>query len=158
MSAINREQVYTAFKSFLNAALNPAASPIPAVTVSRSVKHYKDVDAAQMPYCGILQKGEQVVRKRGLDAKVTLQAVLLIYTQGSPDGPDGGTPASTVINNILDTLDNILDPDALPGNTQQLGLPGIVEHAWIEGKVEIYEAILVSTSIAIVPIRILCTG
>jgi hypothetical protein len=154
MSAIGREQIYVALEAFLQKTIS-AAQYAEAVTVTRSVKHYSEVSQALMPYVGILQKGESAVRKRGLDAKVTLQAVLLIYTNGKKIP---GVAASTIINNILDTLDNVLDPDALPGNTQQLGLPGIVEHAWIEGKVEIYEAILVDTSICIVPVHILCTG
>lgn len=154
MSAFGREAVYAALEATLAKALT-SGTPALAVTVSRKAQHYSDVPAENMPAVFILQKGEQAVRKRGLDAKVTLQAVLLVYTVGSDDP---GVAASTQINNILDTLDNVLDPDALPGNTQQLGLPGVVEHAWIEGKVEIFEAILVKTSIAIVPVHILCTG
>lgn len=154
MSAISREAVYAALETFIQKALS-APTFAKAVTVTRKVQHYSAVQPAQLPYVGILQKGETAIRKRGLDAKLTLQCVLLVYTQGS-NSPD--VAASTIINNILDTLDNVLDPDSLPGNTQQLGLPGIVEHAWIEGKVEIYEAILVDKSIAIVPVHILCTG
>jgi hypothetical protein len=154
MSAFGREAVYAGLFTFIGAALE--GSPTPAVTVSRSAQHYSKVDPlSQMPAVFQLQKGEQVVRKRGLNEKVTLMAELLIYTAATQDN---STPASTAINNIIDTIDNALSANIAPNNNQTLGMPEVVEHAWIEGKVEIYEGILLNISIAIVPIHILCTG
>lgn len=153
MSAPNREQVYAALFSFVQNALT--GSPTPAVTVSRVPQHYANVSVDLMPAVYQVQKGEAVVRKRGLNAKYEFTSELLIYAVGTQDGV---TPASTAINNILDTIDTALSPTPVPDNTQHLGLFGIVEHAWIEGKVEIYEAILNQISVAIVPIHILCTG
>jgi hypothetical protein len=154
MSAFGREAVYAALFSFIQSALT--GSPTPAVTVSRSAQHYSNVDPqSQMPAVFQLQKGEVAVRKRGLDEKVTLSAVLLIYTAASQDGE---VAASTAINNIIDTIDNALSTGLAPENNQNLGLPEVVQHAWIEGKTEIYEGILLNVSIAIVPIHILCTG
>jgi hypothetical protein len=153
MSGFGREQVYAALFSFVQAALT--GSPTQAVTVSRSAKHFEDVPTDMMPAVYQLQRGEQVQRKRGLNEKVTLRAELLIYTAGTQDG---ATPASTAINNIIDTIDNALAVGTMPANNQTLGLPGVVEHAWIEGNIEIFEAILLNISVAIVPIHILCTG
>lgn len=156
MNGVIREQVYAALFSFVQKALSAGSHPV--VTASRVPRHFSDVDTfAEMPAVFQLQKGEQSARRRGLDARVTLMSELLVYTAASQDGV---TPASTVINNILDTLDNALSPPNVPDHTQHLGLPGVVEHAWIEGKVEIYEAILkgIPASIMIIPIHILCTG
>lgn len=148
-----REQVYVALFGFIQQALT--ASPTPAVTVSRSAQHYSKVPQDNMPAVFQLQKGENFTRKRGLDPKNVLSAELLVYTAGSEDG---AVAASTAINNIIDTIDAALSVDTMPDNNQTLGLPDIVQHAWIEGRIEIYEAILVQTSIAIIPIHILCTG
>ncbi len=153
MSGFGREAVYAALFAFVQEALNSAG--FPAVTASRSAQHYSNVGAESMPAIFQLQKGELVIRKRGLDEKVTLQCELLVYTAGSQDGV---TPASTAINNIIDTIDTALSSDTTPENNQNLGMPDVVQHAWIEGKVEVFEAILVNTSIAIIPIHILCTG
>jgi hypothetical protein len=151
--SVNREQIYAALFTFVQKALT--GSPTPAVTVSRSAKHYSAVPQENMPAVFQLQKGEQFMRKRGLDEKVILKCELLVYTAGTND-PD--IAASTQINNILTTIDSALLSGIMPDNNQTLGLPDQVQHAWIEGNVEIYEAILVETSIAIVPIHILCTG
>lgn len=153
MSYFSRETVYAALFSFVQKALT--GSPTPPLTVSRNAKHYTAVPQAEMPAVFQLQKSESVIRKRGLDGKFTLKAVLLVYTAGSNDDT---VAASTAINNIIDTLDNALSTGIMPDNNQTLGLPGVVQHAWIEGNVEIYEAILVNISIAIIPIHILCTG
>lgn len=153
MSYFVRETVYAALFSFVQKALT--GSPTPPVTCSRNAQHYTAVPPDMMPAVFQLQKSESVIRKRGLDGKFTLKAVLLVYTSGSNE-PD--IAASTAINNIIDTIDNALSTGIMPDNNQTLGLPEMIQHAWIEGNIEIYEAILVNTSIAIIPIHILCTG
>ena len=153
MSAFGREAVYAALFSYVQGALT--ASPTPAVTVSRVPVHYSAIDASQMPAVYQMQKGESIVRKRGLDSKYTLRVDLLVYTAGSSDST---VPPSTQINNIIDTIDAALSVKLGPENNQTLGLPNVVQHAWIEGDVQIFEAVSatgLSTSVAIIPVHIL---
>lgn len=146
----SREPIYAALFALVDGAATSAVTP--AQTVSRVTKHY--TQSGPMPAVYQLQKGELATRKRGFPAKFLFKVELLLYTQGSADGL---TPASTAINNIVDAVEAALAPAPGPGtNNQTLG--GLVEHCWIEGAIETYEAILVQTSITIVPIHILVTG
>jgi hypothetical protein len=153
--ALDRELVYSTLFSFMQAALQ-AQTAVTINTISRTAVHYIQVDPrVEMPAVYQLQRGEQVVRKRGLGSKIQLQSEYLIYTAQTEDG----TPPSTAINQIITALDAALQAPVNPDNTQHIGLPGIVEHCWIEGKIEIYEVVLdgIPCSISIVPIHTLCT-
>lgn len=149
---IDREAIYAA----LYAKLPPLVTAGLAKTTSRHVKHFSDVPGAQRPAIYQFQKGETWKRRRGFPPLITLRAEWLIYTTANPDNP--ATLASTAINRILNAVEEAMAPPVSPDNNQTLGLPSIVQHAWIEDGVEIYEGVLLDTSICIVPIHILCSG
>jgi hypothetical protein len=150
---INREQIYAALFTKLQGVQSAGA----ALTVSRHVKHYGDVPIEQRPAVFQFQKGEQWKRLRGFPPVITLKAEWLAYIAANPDDPT--TVSSTAINNLIDAVENALAPSPVaPNNNQDLGLPDVVQHAWIEDGVEVYEGVLLDTSIVIIPIHILCSG
>lgn len=149
---LNRETVYAALFSKLQGIATSAGIK----TVSRHVKHYADVPAAQRPAAYQFQKGETWKRVRNFPPVITLKAEWLLYLNANPT--NNLDIASKAINNILDAVEEALAPPISPDNNQTLGLPNIVQHAWIEDGVEIYEGVLLDTSIVIVPIHILCSG
>jgi hypothetical protein len=61
----------------------------------------------------------------------------------------------TILNPLIDALEAALAPSATTG-IQNLGLPEMVQHAYIAGKVETGEGVLGDQAIAIVPVEVLC--
>lgn len=98
---------------------------------------------------------ERVEHRRGLPAKYWLSVDLVVYVQSGIN--DTGVIPSQLLNPIMDALDSALGP--LPGdpmNNQTLG--GLIEHAWIEGEVVIFEGTIQGQSVAIVPVQMYVTG
>ena len=60
---------------------------------------------------------------------------------------------ATQCNNGLDIIDNVLNTNLNPSNTQTLG--GLVNHVYLEGEVQIAEGLLQQVSIVEVPVTIL---
>lgn len=121
------------------------------LTTSRYKRHFDDVDVSEMPALFLTQTGENWVKPgKGIPAKRTLTAMLALYT--STAQPNAILPA-TLINALMDTVDEVIENPGNPSNTQTLG--GLVEHVYLEGEVEIYEALLQEKSIALVPLTIM---
>ena len=60
-----------------------------------------------------------------------------------------------MLNPLVDAVEASLAPAATTG-LQDLGLPSMVQHAVIAGKIETEEGVLGDQAIAIIPIEILC--
>src|SRR5271166_3813684 len=60
-----------------------------------------------------------------------------------------------ILNPLLDALEQALAPSMATG-IQNLGLPEMVQHAYIAGKIETDEGVLGDQAIAIVPVEIVC--
>jgi len=135
----DREAAYSALFSRL--------SGIPGVsTAERRLRHWSDVQPAEMPYLALAVAGQIAEPVKRLPTKWNLGADLYLYVQSdsSPPGP--------ILNALLDKIDAALAPD-VGQDTQTLG--GIVSHAWIEGQVQTDEGTLGSIAVAVVPIRML---
>ncbi|HUC76728.1 MAG TPA: hypothetical protein VMS04_15610 [Vicinamibacterales bacterium] len=143
-----REQIYTALWSLITSNINAQGQ---FVTMQRYLRHFADVSPGEMPALYMEERGEQWVKKgKGIPAIRTLKADVLIYVN---TGDPLAVLPSTLVNNALDVLDDIVEQPGNPGNVQTLG--GIVEHVYIEGQVAIAEGLLQSTSIVRVPITVL---
>ena len=59
------------------------------------------------------------------------------------------------LNPLLDALEAALAPAPATG-IQHLGLPDMIQHAYIAGRVETDQGVLGDQAIAIVPVEILC--
>ena len=118
-------------------------------TVSRRLQDWTDVGADQQPALFQVQKGEVFIQQKGLPKKADLAVDLYIYAYSN----DTSTPPSTILNPLLDAVENLLQPN--PGqDAVTLDIPG-VSHIWISGKIETDEGILGDQSVCIIPISIL---
>ena len=139
-----REPIYAA----LFALVAGAAS---FVTVSRRLRHWSDVGAAEQPALFMTQKSENAEERRPLPVKWRASVDLYLYAQA----PDDLTPPATMLNPLLDAVEAALAPDAV-SHVQTLG--GLVSHCWIAGRVQTDEGVLGGQAVAIVPVEILVSG
>jgi hypothetical protein len=138
----NREAAYAAL--FARIASTPGL-----VTASRRLRHWTDVAHTEQPALFQVQKRETVTERRGLPPVRRLSVELYLFA--SVNG-DRGTAPSQVLNPMLDAIEAALLPDA--GHAVQT-LGGLVEHAWIAGRIETDEGVLGDQAVAIVPVEIL---
>jgi len=139
---MSRDAVFAALFSLLQALPG-------AVTVSRRLRMWSDVDQTEQPAV-FLASGAQVPTQSpaGHPAVWRLSASVYLYAKTS----DPNIAPSTILNDLLDALEGVLAP-GFPGQKQTLG--GLCQHCWISGQVETDEGILGDQAMAIVPIEIL---
>ena len=126
------------------------------VTTSRRLRHFNNVQPEERPALFITQGNQTEVPVKGLDAKVELEAEVYIYIHET----DKAIPPSVQLNQMIDRVRKAIAPD-FPEMCEYQTLGGLVEHCWIEGTIEVFEAVenmLDDQGIAIVPIRILTTN
>jgi hypothetical protein len=142
---INRETIYAALWTLGAGAARYARA-------DRRLRHWSGVAAAEQPALFMSEKGGRAAIKRlGAPIVWTLYADFYIYVHSS----DPYLAPGTVLNPLIDALEAALAPSPATG-IQNLGLPEMVQHAYIAGKVETDEGILGDQAIAIVPVEILC--
>ena len=124
-------------------------------TTSRRLRHFNNVQPEDRPALFVTQGNQTEVPVKGLDAKVELEAEVYIYIHET----DQAIPPSVQLNQMIDKVRKAIAPD-FPEMCEYQTLGGLVEHCWIEGTIEVFEAVenmLDDQGIAIVPIRILTT-
>lgn len=142
---INREAIYSALWTLVSGAAQFA-------TASRRLRHWSDVNSAEMPALFMSEKGGTATHKHlGTPAVWTLQADFYLYVHSS----DPYAAPATLLNPLIDAIEAALAPAPATG-LQQLGLPLSVQHVYLAGKVETDEGVLGDLAIAIVPVEILC--
>ena len=122
---------------------------------SRRLKHFNHVAPDDRPALFVTQGNQTEAPVKGLDAKVELEAEVYVYIHES----DPSIPPSVQLNTMIDRFRAKLAPDH-PDICEYQTLGGLVEHCWIEGTIEVYEAaenMHYDQGIAIIPIRILTT-
>lgn len=121
-------------------------------SASRRLRHWADVAPAEQPALFMSEKGGQAATKRlGTPIVWTLYAEFYLYVHSS----DPYLAPATILNPLLDALEVALAPASTTG-IQNLGMPEMVQHAYIAGKIETDEGVLGDQAIAIVPVEILC--
>ncbi len=142
---IDRETIYAALWLLASGAWNFA-------TASRRLRHWSDVSAVEQPALFMSEKGGLAHAKAlGTPIVWTLYADFYIYAHSN----DPYMAPSTILNPLLDALEEALAPSPATG-LQNLGLPQMVQHAYIAGKTETDEGVFGDQAIAIVPVEILC--
>lgn len=141
---MTREPIYAALFALV-------AGTADFVTVSRRLRHWTDVGAAEQPALFQIQKSETAEERRPLPAKWRATVDLYLYAQA----PDELTAPATVLNPLIDAVEAALAPDPF-SNVQSLG--GLVAHCWIAGKIQTDEGVLGGQAVAIVPVEILVSG
>lgn len=125
-------------------------------TVSRRLRHFNMVPATERPALFLTQGNQTETPKKGLKAKIILEAELYVYVS-LLDGEDSVMPQ---LNELLDKIRVKVAPD-YPEMCEYQTLGGIVEHCWLEGTIEIFEAVdgmLDNQAIATIPLKILTTN
>ena len=142
---IIREAIYTKLWEL-------GASAARFASANRRLRHWADVPPPEQPALFMSEKGAQVVvKKLGAPIVWTLYADFYVYAHTS----DPYLAPTTFLNPLLDALEAALSPSPTTG-IQDLGLPQMVQHAYIAGKIQTDEGVLGDQAIAIVPVEILC--
>ena len=142
---IAREPIYAALFARVAAAAG-------FVTAERRLRHWSDVAPAEQPALFQYQKAETAaVKALGAPTVWTLRVELYLYAHSS----DPHLAPSVILNPLIDAVEAALAPNAASG-IQDLGLPAMVQHAYIAGKVATDEGALGDQAVAIVPVEILC--
>jgi hypothetical protein len=142
---IIRETIYSALWDLGESAARFASA-------SRRLRHWADVAPAEQPALFLSEKGGQAaVKKLGAPIVWTLYADFYLYAHSS----DPYFAPAAILNPLLDALEAALAPSPTTG-IQNLGLPEMVQHAYIAGKVQTDEGVLGDQAIAILPVEILC--
>jgi hypothetical protein len=95
--------------------------------------------------------GIAAIKRLGAPIVWTLHAEFYVYAHSN----DPYLAPGMILNPLIDALEAALAPSATTG-IQNLGLPEMVQHAYIAGKVETDEGVLGDQAIAIVPVEVLC--
>lgn len=125
------------------------------VTASRRLRHFNHVQPEERPALFVTQGNQLEVPVKGLNAKIELEASVYIYIHEA----DASIAPSTQLNVLIDRVREAIKPD-YPEICEYQRLGGLVEHCWIDGTIEVFEAVenmLDDQGIAIIPIRILTT-
>lgn len=142
---INREAIHAALFAKLQA--------IPGVvTCSRILQHWADVPPELQPAVYMAQTRQVPATDTGEPSRWRLAVDVYVYVR-----TDGETPPGTLMNPILDAIENILAPHPITGRHQTLGLDA-VHWARIDGAIETDEGTLGQQAVAIVPVLILAAG
>ena len=142
---IAREPIYAAL-------FDLAAGAAGFVSAERRLRHWSDVAPAEQPALFMTQKSEVAsVQTLGAPTVWTLLVELYLYAHSS----DPYLSPATVLNPLVDAVEAALAPAATTG-LQDLGLPSMVQHAYIAGKIDTEEGVLGDQAIAIIPVEILC--
>ena len=142
---IIREAIYAALWTLGSGAGSFAS-------VNRRLRHWADVAPAEQPALFMSEKGgHAAIKALGAPIVWTLYADFYIYVHSD----DPYAAPATILNPLLDALERALAPSPATG-VQNLGLPQMVQHAYIAGKIETDEGVLGDQAIAIVPVEILC--
>ncbi|HKM71473.1 MAG TPA: hypothetical protein VJX94_15690 [Stellaceae bacterium] len=142
---IIRESIYAALW-----ALGAGAASF--ASANRRLRHWADVASVEQPALFMSEKGGHAVTKAlGAPIVWTLYADFYVYVHSS----DPYLAPAMLLNPLLDALEAALAPSPATG-IQNLGLPAMVQHAYITGKIETDEGVLGDQAIAIVPVEILC--
>ena len=142
---ISREPIYAALFALVSGAGG-------FVTAERRLRHWSDVAPAEQPALFQHQKLEAAaVKALGAPTVWTLGVELHLYAHSS----DPYRSPAMILNPLLDAVEAALAPSSVT-SIQDLGLPAMVQHACIAGKIETDEAALGDQAVAIVPVEILC--
>ena len=142
---IAREPIYAALFALVSAAAG-------FVTVSRRLRHWSDVAPAEQPALFMRQRQETAaVPTLGAPPVWKLGVELYLYAHSS----DPYAAPATILNPLVDAVEAALAPLPATG-IQDLGLPAMVQHAYIAGRIATDEGALRDQAVVTIPVEILC--
>ena len=145
----------------INAALYSLLQTVPGiVTFSRVWKNFDQFDPAHQPVL-ILAPGNPRPIQSPDGAPTVWRYEFVVYLYAYAQSSNNSIAPSTIINNLMDTIEAVLKPvtgggpPGFPGTVQVLGdTTGRIRHAWISDTVLTDEGVLGPQSIAVFPIEV----
>ena len=116
--------------------------------VDRKLQPLEAVNDVDLPALFLTVGNQQVKAQPGFPARRTLGARVFVYVASN----DAAVSSGIALNNLIDAVETALLPR--PTAVQQT-LGGVVSHAWIEGTINVYEAIKTQRAAAAIPVNIL---
>jgi hypothetical protein len=117
-------------------------------TVDRKLRMLEEVNPPEFPALFMRVGNQKQVARPGFPPKRTLGALIIVYALSN----DAKVSSGPALNGLIDAVEAVLAPP--PIQVQQT-LGGIVSHAWIEGTIEVWEAIKTQRAAAMIPVNIL---
>ena len=126
------------------------------VTSTRGWQDIQQVPEAERPALFMLEDDQDAIRPRaGMPPRRLLMRVtLLIYAWSGGQTVEGGVPAS-VIQPILDAIDDVLNPGPPPLGIQQQTLGGVAYDAFISGRIIVVPGYRDGQALAAIPVQVL---
>lgn len=143
---MSREAAFTALLAQVSGL--GVSSGGPFVTVARRLRTLDDVNDPELPALFVTVGKQTRKVAPGVPARRTLTANLFVYANSA----DPHVASGIQLNGLLDAIEASLAPAAA---FVQQTLGGVVAHAWIEGVIEIYEAVKTNRAAAMVPVTML---
>jgi len=144
MSSPTREQVYTALFNHLTPLLGAGFN-----SVGRKLRFLEDMKPPEMPALIVAVGNQKIAPKPGVPPRRTYSARVFVYAAA----PEASVASGIELNGLIDLVEAALAPANVLQPLQTLG--GVVAHAWVEGTIEIYEAIKTQRAAALIPITML---
>ena len=137
-------------------ATSPAAATFATgfQTTGDRLKWYTEVSA--QPALFVRHTGDEYPPRRTareIPPAPTLEFEAWLYSNA---GRDPDVSPGTALDNLIDAVRAALTP--APGLPQTLGLPGVVQHCWIEGHIDLEPGDASGQAIAVIPIKVLAPG
>ncbi|MEN6476128.1 MAG: hypothetical protein ABFD81_19090 [Syntrophaceae bacterium] len=148
MMIVSRETIYAALFTLASGAAN-------FVTTDRRLHHLTEVPYEQCPALFQLQDKEVIERRRGVPPRYMLYPELWVYVHTG--NAENAIKPSQLLNPLIDAIETALEPVKGKNHIQDLGLPSAVSDCRIEGTIQIFEGIMGTTAVAIIPIVVVTT-
>ena len=117
---------------------------------SRRMQHWDGFNAANCPAVFQLESDIDVLQERHKPAKFTYTVEWWVYVAQPDDSQPMTPPLNAILDALITSLTNAADPSG--DNT----LNGLVQRAYVSGKVEIAEGALTGgLAVAVIPLTIL---
>lgn len=149
----------------LHEALYQRMATIPElVTVSRVLRMWGDVKAAEQPALFVTSGNITPEQQRGLPPKWIVTATLYLYCRNDADP---AVPPSTQLNKLISAIQDRMERQPQEGvalpyadiqNQFCTTFGGLCSHAWIAGTIETDEGTLGKQAVAIIPIEMVITS
>lgn len=123
-------------------------------TTGDRLKWYTEVSA--QPALFVRHSGDEYPPRRAareIPSAPVLEFEAWLYSNAGRD-PDVSPGAA--LDNLIDAVRQALTP--VPSLPQTLGLPGVVQHCWIEGHIDLEPGDASGQAIAVIPIKVLAPG
>jgi hypothetical protein len=126
------------------------------VTTVRGWQDIQQVSEAERPALFMLEDDQDAIRPRaGMPPRRLLMRVqFLIYAWSGGQTTEGGVPAS-VIQPLIDAVDDALNPGPLPLGIQQQTLGGLAYDAFVSGRIQVIPGYRDGQALAVIPVQVL---